>query len=100
MKGQVCLSTDYFERLAFWTCDIVVNEARFGSRQIDPREEQSMNLGFFTMPMHPLDKDCRLSLKEDREAFLLADDLSFTEPYLVHPATSPPHTLTPSTPLP
>jgi alkanesulfonate monooxygenase SsuD/methylene tetrahydromethanopterin reductase-like flavin-dependent oxidoreductase (luciferase family) len=41
-----------------------------------------MNLGFFTMPMHPLDKDWRLSLKEDREAFLLADELGFTEAYV------------------
>ena len=36
-----------------------------------------MNLGFFTMPIHPLDKDWRLSLKQDREAFLLADELGF-----------------------
>src|SRR5258707_188175 len=49
-----------------------MNEARFGSCQIDPREEQSMNLGFFTMPMHPFDKDWRLSLKENRKAFMLA----------------------------
>src|ERR1700675_5179457 len=41
-----------------------------------------MNLGFFTMPMHPVDKDWRLSLKEDREAFLLADELGFTEAYV------------------
>jgi alkanesulfonate monooxygenase SsuD/methylene tetrahydromethanopterin reductase-like flavin-dependent oxidoreductase (luciferase family) len=41
-----------------------------------------MNLGFFTMPIHPLDKDWRLSLKEDREAFLLADELGFTEAYV------------------
>src|ERR1700759_5511746 len=41
-----------------------------------------MNLGFFTMPIHPLGKDWRLSLKEDREAFLLADDLGFTEAYV------------------
>jgi len=41
-----------------------------------------MNLGFFTMPIHPLDKDWRLSLKEDREAFLLADDLGCTEAYV------------------
>ena len=37
-----------------------------------------MKLGFFTMPIHPVDKDWRLSLKEDREAFLLADELGFT----------------------
>src|ERR1700755_3231839 len=41
-----------------------------------------MNLGFFTMPIHPLNKDWRLSLKEDREAFLLADELGFTEAYV------------------
>jgi len=34
------------------------------------------------MPIHPLDKDWRLSLKEDREAFLLADELGFTEAYV------------------
>src|ERR1700761_6682413 len=41
-----------------------------------------MNLGFFTMPIHPLDKDWRQSLQEDREAFLLADELGFTEAYV------------------
>jgi alkanesulfonate monooxygenase SsuD/methylene tetrahydromethanopterin reductase-like flavin-dependent oxidoreductase (luciferase family) len=41
-----------------------------------------MNLGFFTMPIHPLEKDWRLSLNEDREAFLLADELGFAEAYV------------------
>ena len=41
-----------------------------------------MKLGFFTMPIHPLDKDWRLSLQEDRAAFLLADELGFTEAYV------------------
>ena len=41
-----------------------------------------MNLGFFTMPIHPLDKDWRQSLAEDREAFLLAGELGFTEAYV------------------
>src|ERR1700739_2574988 len=41
-----------------------------------------MNLGFFTMPIHPLTKDWRQSLREDREAFLLADELGFTEAYV------------------
>ena len=40
-----------------------------------------MHLGFFTMPIHPLDKDWRLCLQEDREAFILADELGFTEAY-------------------
>src|SRR5256885_5688246 len=38
-----------------------------------------MNLGFFTMPIHPVDKDWRVSLREDREAFILADELGFVE---------------------
>ena len=41
-----------------------------------------MKLGFFTMPIHPLDKDWRQSLREDREAFMLADKLGFTEGYV------------------
>ena len=41
-----------------------------------------MNLGFFTMPIHPLEKDWRQSLREDREAFLLADELDFSEAYV------------------
>jgi alkanesulfonate monooxygenase SsuD/methylene tetrahydromethanopterin reductase-like flavin-dependent oxidoreductase (luciferase family) len=59
----------------------------YGAQQNRPREQQVMNLGFFTMPIHPLDKDWRLSLKEDREAFLLADELGFTEAYVGEHAT-------------
>jgi alkanesulfonate monooxygenase SsuD/methylene tetrahydromethanopterin reductase-like flavin-dependent oxidoreductase (luciferase family) len=46
-----------------------------------------MNLGFFTMPIHPADKDWRLCLREDREAFLLADALGFKEAYAGEHAT-------------
>ena len=46
-----------------------------------------MKLGFFTMPIHPLDKDWRKSLREDREAFILADKLGFTEGYVGEHAT-------------
>lgn len=41
-----------------------------------------MKLGFFTMPIHPLDKDWRQCLAEDREAFLLADELGYSEAYV------------------
>ncbi|HEY0439396.1 MAG TPA: LLM class flavin-dependent oxidoreductase [Xanthobacteraceae bacterium] len=41
-----------------------------------------MKLGFFTMPIHPLAKDWRQSLREDREAFILADKLGYTEGYV------------------
>lgn len=38
-----------------------------------------MKLGFFTMPIHPLGKDWRQSLREDREAFILADEAGYVE---------------------
>lgn len=41
-----------------------------------------MKLGFFTMPIHPLDRSWRETLREDREAFGLADELGFTEAYV------------------
>ncbi len=41
-----------------------------------------MNLGFFTMPIHPVSKDWRVALQEDRAAFILADELGFTEGYV------------------
>jgi alkanesulfonate monooxygenase SsuD/methylene tetrahydromethanopterin reductase-like flavin-dependent oxidoreductase (luciferase family) len=40
-----------------------------------------MQLGFFTMPIHPPKKDWRQSLREDREAFILADEIGFVEGY-------------------
>jgi alkanesulfonate monooxygenase SsuD/methylene tetrahydromethanopterin reductase-like flavin-dependent oxidoreductase (luciferase family) len=41
-----------------------------------------MELGFFTMPIHPINKDWRQCLREDREAFILADELGYTEGYV------------------
>jgi alkanesulfonate monooxygenase SsuD/methylene tetrahydromethanopterin reductase-like flavin-dependent oxidoreductase (luciferase family) len=41
-----------------------------------------MQLGFFTMPIHALGKDWRVSLREDREAFILADKLGYSEGYV------------------
>jgi alkanesulfonate monooxygenase SsuD/methylene tetrahydromethanopterin reductase-like flavin-dependent oxidoreductase (luciferase family) len=40
-----------------------------------------MNLGFFTMPVHPQGRNYAETLKEDREAFILADKLGYTEGY-------------------
>ncbi|MEP1144205.1 MAG: LLM class flavin-dependent oxidoreductase [Henriciella sp.] len=40
-----------------------------------------MKLSFFTMPIHPLAKPVAQSLTEDREAFLLADQLGYSEAY-------------------
>jgi alkanesulfonate monooxygenase SsuD/methylene tetrahydromethanopterin reductase-like flavin-dependent oxidoreductase (luciferase family) len=41
-----------------------------------------MQLGFFTMPIHPVDKPWQKSLREDQEAFILADELGFIEGYV------------------
>ena len=38
-----------------------------------------MKLGFFTMPMHPPGRNYTQTLKEDRAAFILADELGFEE---------------------
>src|SRR6516164_1155853 len=46
-----------------------------------------MKLGFFTMPIHPLDKEWRQCLREDREAFILADELGYVEGYVGEHAT-------------
>ena len=36
-----------------------------------------MELSFFTMPIHPVGKPVAQSLREDREAFILADKLGY-----------------------
>jgi len=41
-----------------------------------------MELGFFTMPIHPLHRDWRETLKEDQAAFILADELGYSEGYV------------------
>ena len=38
-----------------------------------------MKLSFFTMPIHPPGKPVSQSIREDREAFILADELGFVE---------------------
>lgn len=41
-----------------------------------------MKLGFFTMPVHLLHRSWSETLREDQEAFCLADELGFTEAYV------------------
>lgn len=41
-----------------------------------------MKLGFFTMPLHPAERPFSETLREDREAFILADKLGFSEGYM------------------
>ena len=42
-----------------------------------------MKLSYFTMPLHPPGRDYSATLHEDREAFLLADELGFAEAFCV-----------------
>jgi hypothetical protein len=51
------------------TATYVVPHAR-GAKQI---AEKTMRLGYFTMPVHPMERKWHETLKEDREADILAD---------------------------
>jgi len=53
-----------------------------------------MKLGFFTMPLHPVGKDWRQSLAEDREAILLAEELGFEEAFIGEHVTDLAETIT------
>ena len=48
-----------------------------------------MKLGYFTMPFHPPEKALTESLKEDREAAILADRLGFHEAFFGEHVTDP-----------
>ena len=56
-----------------------------------------MEIGFFTMPIHPLNKDYRQTLDEDRQAFILADELGFSEAYCGEHVTDIAENITSST---
>ena len=53
-----------------------------------------MKLGYFTMPLHPLGRDWRQTLEEDREAVLLADELGFEEAFIGEHVTDLAETIT------
>ncbi len=41
-----------------------------------------MRLGYFTMPLHPLERDTTQTLQEDREIIILADQLGFYDAFV------------------
>src|SRR5438045_8691986 len=53
-----------------------------------------MKLGFFTMPLHPVGRDWRQTLAEDREAILLAEELGFEEAFIGEHVTDLDETIT------
>ena len=53
-----------------------------------------MKLGYFTMPLHPVGRDWRQTLEEDREAVLLAERLGFEEAFIGEHLTDLAETIT------
>ena len=53
-----------------------------------------MKLGYFTMPLHPVGRDWRQTLEEDREAVLLADRLGYEEAFIGEHVTDLAETIT------
>lgn len=53
-----------------------------------------MKIGYFTMPHHPLQRDWSITIKEDREAVILADQLGFHEAFIGEHATDAAETIT------
>src|SRR4029079_7540137 len=55
-----------------------------------------MRLGFFTMPMHPRERDPAVTLQEDRAAIVLADRLGFYDAFVGEHLTDPEENITSS----
>jgi alkanesulfonate monooxygenase SsuD/methylene tetrahydromethanopterin reductase-like flavin-dependent oxidoreductase (luciferase family) len=53
-----------------------------------------VKLGYFTMPLHPVGRDWRQTLEEDREAVLLAERLGFEEAFIGEHLTDLAETIT------
>src|SRR6266481_4967102 len=53
-----------------------------------------MKLGYFTMPLHPLHRDPAVTLQEDREAVILADQLGFHDAFVGEHLTDPEENVT------
>jgi alkanesulfonate monooxygenase SsuD/methylene tetrahydromethanopterin reductase-like flavin-dependent oxidoreductase (luciferase family) len=53
-----------------------------------------MQLGYFTMPLHPPERDYTRTLKEDREAIVLADQLGYGEAFVGEHVTDRAETIT------
>ena len=42
-----------------------------------------MRLGYFTMPVHPIHRNWAETLKEDREAIIMADRLGYYDAFML-----------------
>src|ERR1700751_2061976 len=61
-----------------------VREANWASWSVlgAPTGASSRRLGYFTMPVHPMDRDWAETLKEDRAAIILADELGYHDAFM------------------
>src|ERR1700757_2116832 len=66
-----CVAALYLAR-AIWSCGEPPDRIR----------GHGMRLGYFTMPVHPLHRSWTETLKEDREAIILADKLGFASAFM------------------
>src|ERR1700759_554055 len=55
-----------------------------------------MRLGYFTMPVHPIHRNWAETLREDREAIILADRLGFYDAFMGEHLTDPAENITKS----
>src|SRR5215469_3703621 len=55
-----------------------------------------MQLGYFTMPLHPPERDYTTTLKEDRDAIILAEKLGYIEAFVGEHVTDRAETITSS----
>src|SRR4029078_13306673 len=62
-----------------------------GGREIG---DDGMRLGYFTMPVHPMHRNWAETLKEDREAIILADKLCFYDAFMGEHLTDACETIT------
>ncbi len=53
-----------------------------------------MKLGYFTMPLHPMERDYAETLREDRETILLAETLGYVEAFIGEHVTDACETIT------
>ena len=53
-----------------------------------------MRLGYFTMPVHPLNRDYPTTLQEDRETIILCDKLGFHDAFVGEHLTDSAETIT------
>ena len=81
IKSYLCAKLEFFNiPILFLSLLIEFKKDPICSISLEQEyKETNMDLGFFTMPIHPPGRNLTETLKEDREFALFADELGFTE---------------------